>query len=207
MPEMANGSTVARVPLVVGGVSRVDGAAIWTAGVAVGWLTGLSVSPVLATVLASVLGILAGAVTSIRSPRRSREKRDILIHLPLAVPVGLLMTGIAAGAPLGIVARTHRWFEPPPQQIRTVAAQTTTNPVPTNTSSKTDRPAQDQGVLFGIDEQECTELVLLARSDTNRLRADLRKSTNPQLRAIERRIHDSNELARMVNAICTQSPQ
>ena len=209
MPETSSdpNEALARLPL-AGKMSAVDGIALWMAGAAVGWLTGLSVSPVLATVLASALGLLAGVVTTVRSLRRARNRPHAIMRLPLAIPAAILMLGIAIGAPVGIIARTYRWFEPtrsPAQEQRVAPARTSDAPAP-KTETPEARAAQDQGVLFGVDERECSELVLLLeRGNVATLRTDLRSSPNPDLREIERRISNPNELATAVKAICSRA--
>jgi hypothetical protein len=89
---------------------------LFVSGLCVGWLIGLSISPVLQTVLTSVLALVTGAVSILAGlsvadgdsgdkPRRRRVKVT-------PVPVAMLVLGIAIGAPFGIHARTNLWFGP-----------------------------------------------------------------------------------------------
>lgn len=197
---------------VAGRLSVIDGGALWAAGLSVGWLTGLSVSEILATVLTAVLGVLVGAVTTIRSLRRQRGGARALVRLPLAVPVACMMIGIATGAPLGVVARTHGWFDAPvptreaSKDTRRASPATTTEPAQAS-QIPVQPPPQKQGVLFGIDKGECTELMILARSDVDSLRRDLKRSPNMELQEIERRVSDPEKLRATVTALCSAQPQ
>ena len=84
-------------------------------GLGVGWLTGLSTSPVIAGVLSSIMGVAGGAVVGLRSIGKDNsssgggnQKSQVS-----ALPAALLVLGIALAAPLGILARTYHVFEPP----------------------------------------------------------------------------------------------
>jgi hypothetical protein len=95
-------------------------ASILSIGLAVGWLTGLSLSPVVGQVLGAVLGIAGGIVVSLRTLKSERPEADKAHILSIdALPAALLIVGIALGAPLGIMARTHEVFLP--SRFRTVA--------------------------------------------------------------------------------------
>ena len=84
-------------------------------GLCVGWLIGLSISPVLQTVLTSVLALVTGAVSvlaglSVADGDGGDKPRRRVKVTP--VPVAMLVLGIAIGAPFGIHARTNLWFGP-----------------------------------------------------------------------------------------------
>lgn len=77
--------------------------AIGIAGLGVGWLVGLSQSPVIAAVLAALVaaaGTLVGPVAG-----RSSETGSLS-----AVPLAALIVGIAAGASAGLYARSNAWL-------------------------------------------------------------------------------------------------
>jgi hypothetical protein len=89
--------------------------ALLVSGLGIGWLTGLSLTPVVGTVLTSILGIVGGAVAGFTALDAERLK----IHSPW--PVALLIVGIAVGGPLGILARTHDLFGAPFAESRKTA--------------------------------------------------------------------------------------
>lgn len=95
-------------------------------GLGVGWLAGLSMSPVAQAVLTALLTLVAGAAgLSAAKGGASREAPDKdgapagandvgtgSIHLDARgiAFVATLIFGVAAGSPLGILARTHNVF-------------------------------------------------------------------------------------------------
>ena len=99
-----------------------DCVALVFAGLAIGWIAGLSTSAVASTIIAGILA-LAGAVISVLSGSESHRAKPIngednemaggtraIANRVTAVPVGLLAIAIAFGAPVGIIARSHQWF-------------------------------------------------------------------------------------------------
>lgn len=100
-------------------------------GIGLGWLVGLSVSPVLYIILGSVIALVAGAVGALVGLHQdygvknesgsdnqskllnSRKKAISISPLPLA----MLMLGIGIGACAGIYARTNDLFGPNPQRF------------------------------------------------------------------------------------------
>ena len=112
-------------------------------GFGIGWLVGLSASPVVGGVVAGLVGVGAGLITGLQTiGRGSPSSQPGTID---AMPAAVVILGIAIAAPVGIVARTHRVFEP-------------------------NRPAVDQGasskpyqgVLFGKRVKTCEKLTALA---------------------------------------------
>jgi hypothetical protein len=98
-------------------------------GISVGWLTGLSVSPVVQTVVASTVGalvlivaLLAGVPPSLLGSlaRKSPPSEPDPAATPggaapfredfSVMPMALLLVGLSVGAALGISARTNAWF-------------------------------------------------------------------------------------------------
>lgn len=85
--------------------------AIVMLGLSIGWLTGLSVSPVVGSVIAGLLGLLGGlgaggnAIASILGNARTDNTRLVDLR-----PVALLAVAIAVAAPMGILARTNGLF-------------------------------------------------------------------------------------------------
>ena len=102
------------------------------AGLSIGILSGLSVSPVIATVLSAVLAVCCAAVAAFSGLREPSEenhttgakaKEGTKPKLPLAipitpVPVAVFSTLVAIGAVAGVVIRTHEWLAPSPDHLR-----------------------------------------------------------------------------------------
>ena len=148
-------------------------------GVGIGWLAGLSASPVVATVLASLLGVAGGIVAGARSLPDEGSASSSLSHLD-ARPAAALVLAIAVGAPLGILARTHGVFEP---------------------TGAADGPDIGKGVLFGVTEEECSFLRGIARYPETQYR-DLLRTSGDWVRPLEERIEDIDDLKLAVEAIC-----
>ncbi len=94
--------------------------AILLTGIGVGWLAGLSLSPVAHIVITSVIGLAAAAVAALAGvelPVQEKDSKDEATPQPKlpagpvnAFPIALLVLAVAGGAPLGILARTHQVF-------------------------------------------------------------------------------------------------
>lgn len=89
------------------------GASQVISGLAVGWLIGLSVSPILQTVLTSLLAVIAG-VTSVLAGLSSDKDADgsppTGKYQINPAPVMFLVLGVAVGASCGVYARTNLWL-------------------------------------------------------------------------------------------------
>ena len=90
-------------------------------GLSVGWLMGLSVSPVIQTILTSLLTIVIGITSALagisfvqtqdsNSDGTPAKRRPRVIFDPL--PIMGLALGIATGSALGVYARTNNWLGP-----------------------------------------------------------------------------------------------
>jgi hypothetical protein len=155
----------------------------WTVviGVGVGWLAGLSASPVIATVLASLLGLAGGVVAAAQGIDKDLRPSSILAGVD-ARPVAALVLGVALGAPLGILARTYDLFEP---------------------SGSDARATIEQSVLFNVTQQECDFVLGELRRSEDAFREALRDSSE-ELRLLEARISGVDDLQAAVEAICAQ---
>ncbi|GAB4267534.1 MAG: hypothetical protein Kow0092_20920 [Deferrisomatales bacterium] len=156
---------------------------ILVVGAGVGWLAGLSVSPVIATVLASLLGVAGGIVAGARgsagdAPEATRGEGLSRFD---ARPAAVLVLGIALGAPLGIVARTHRVFEP-------------AGPEP-------GKPSRE-GVLFALTVEQCETLRALADFPNERAYRDVLAASGAWARALEREVADTAKLKAIVEELC-----
>jgi hypothetical protein len=85
-------------------------------GIGIGWLVGLSETPVVAGAIAVTMAASAALVGSLgKYPQKSAvltnggaRMSELLDPLPLAA----LVIGISVGAPIGLYARTSGWFLP-----------------------------------------------------------------------------------------------
>jgi hypothetical protein len=90
---------------------------ILLASLCVGWIAGLSVSPVVGEIISALLAVLLAIVASIAGPltvqtksrNPERQPRQLLIS-PNPWPISLVAIGLAVGASAGLYARSHDWF-------------------------------------------------------------------------------------------------
>ena len=173
-------------------------------GASVGWLAGLSVSPVAGTVIGGLLGLVGGlgAGAMLWGPDRvlaALRDRGATAAEPAARPIDLrpaavLALAVAAAVPLGIIARTHQWFAAPGG----VAATTTTT---TTTAAGRAADATTAPVLFADRLGDCAELVAASRGhDDVRFRALVREAS-PLGARLEREL-SLDSLRVTVRALC-----
>ena len=167
-------------------------------GMGIGWLSGLSVSPVIAGVLTSIMGIAGGVVAGLKSMAKDGASagggRASISQID-ALPAAVLVLGIALAAPLGIMARTYHVFEPPAvrQAVLDQIAQT---------GKVSD---QDRSVLFSASASECAELLALASNpNTAAFRDALAASDMHWAAKLEASIEDTNALKKSVRSLCTK---
>ncbi len=175
-----------------------------TIGFGVGWLTGLSASAVLSTVLSSMLAIISGAVATFAVAKR---KSAVSIDSGL-VPIAALVLGITIGSSFGIVVRTHQWLEPTiEQQVarwsatelsqKAIAQRLLDQEVPV--SGKVSTPSFKSGVLFSLPADECARL---QAATNDRLNAMMSGSTQEEVRRAAASAPDPEALRLWVNRIC-----
>ena len=93
--------------------------ALLVTGFGIGWLAGLSVSPVIAMIISSLLAtaaavitVLSGLETSSSDPMNASKLRQFLGLNVNPWPIALLVIGIIGGSVLGISVRTNNWLSP-----------------------------------------------------------------------------------------------
>src|SRR5436190_10187174 len=91
-------------------------------GICVGWLIGLSMSPVLQSVLGALLALV---VTIVAAGAGIKSDQSPQIPKINPWPMAVLMLGIAIAAPVGILAREWRWFAPARAAAGTVSTPDT----------------------------------------------------------------------------------
>lgn len=83
-------------------------------GFGVGWLAGLSVSPVVSTIITSLVGVvitLISALSGLKALETPSEKEKSHSRWQVdPVPIAFLVGGIVIGSIAGISARTQDWF-------------------------------------------------------------------------------------------------
>lgn len=155
-------------------------------GLGIGWLAGLSVSPVIATVLTSIVGIGGGLVVGLRSA--GSDSGDTTSRTGLsavdAIPAAVLVLGISLGAPLGILARTHQLFEPASAPVRTGETA--------------------QGVLFNVSAEHCDRLRARLRDPNEQAFRSVLANTSEWGRLLDEHIADTKTLKVIVEDICSQ---
>lgn len=130
---------------------RRTGGWIVLSGVLIGFLTGLSVSPVTSIVLTSVVAVVVAttsAVAAITSKAGDSNPDARAWPEVNPMPVAVLLVGITAGSMIGIFTRSHDWLG----TIQSSRTGTTT----LSTMSDTEQKARS-GVLFRAETSECND--------------------------------------------------
>ena len=91
--------------------------ALVVTGFGIGWLAGLSVSPVVSIVISSLLGTAAAAVAvlsglefaSVDGEKKATVRQFLGLH-PNPWPIACLVIGLVIGSMFGIRARNYHWF-------------------------------------------------------------------------------------------------
>jgi hypothetical protein len=163
-------------------------------GAGIGWLAGLSISPVIGTVLASLLGVAGGIVAGVHSVARTQGDGGTVAPMSIdARPAALLVLGISLGAPFGIIARTHALFEKVTPVQSSKMAQTAKLP---------QSDLRSLGGLFGSLVETCDELRTLASYPNERAFRDALASKGKWGQLIERNISDTGTLKTIVEDLC-----
>jgi hypothetical protein len=204
------------------------GAWVAVSGACIGFLAGLSVSPV-AGVLLSGIGALAGGMTSTLAglgiealPDNQTDRPnapDIRIANP--IPVSLLLLGMVLGTVLGVWVRTHDYLGAP-QGGRTTdggnlssgkngtgrSGGTEEGGSPTLTQTKSTNGIEEaqRGVLYTDKISECSEWRTIP--NVQALRENLSQSktvrSRPGFSQIVKGCGDSDCLHGVVESLCTK---
>lgn len=90
---------------------------LFLSGLAIGWLVGLSVSPIIQTVLTSIIAVIVGissTLAGIKKPSleddQTQNKKERLLSEVSPMPTMFLVVGLAIGASVGVYARTNNWL-------------------------------------------------------------------------------------------------
>jgi hypothetical protein len=178
---------------------------MFLAGASLGWLTGLSVSPVIQGVLTAVLGVVISGVSVLAglaappflankdTPKPEEAKPSSLGEVASRVqflPVAVLTIGLAAGATLGVFARTHDWLG---SRLDTKAAANT------GVSTEEQKRAHIAGLFSAATPSECVTFRnaltaeslpdVLAAATNEHVRQFVRK-TNGDVRALKAAVEE-----------------
>jgi len=89
-------------------------------GAGIGWLAGLSLSPVVETILTSLVSIVAGATTLAMGIRSEETKWKAVRGAVSPLPLLLLIIGICGGSVGGLYARSNSLFGQDPEHMKKV---------------------------------------------------------------------------------------
>jgi len=167
---------------------------IFTMGASIGWLSGLSVSPVIGSVLSSIVGIGAGIVTGLRVIGRGKQSTPSEGKHIDARPAALFMLAIAITAPLGIMARTFDVFGSLQAQhaLEATASQN-------EQQNEIQKGRQYTAGLFWSGGDRCDELITTQNDEA--FRYTLRAS-GVEGRALEEAISDVATLRKVIRVLC-----
>lgn len=193
-------------------VSRGTFISLLITGAGIGWLLGLAVSPVVASVITTVLGSAAAVIAGLSGVEsQNRIRVD-------PWPVAILVIGLLIGSITGIQARNQDWLG---RDITTdirrwkaaglslseadIARRLFDNTYPvTGVESAGDSPVVKSGtILFGVGFDECINLRAM---QGEALRQELLSSPNQQLRRIPSIIDDTTALEQLVmEVLCAEN--
>jgi hypothetical protein len=192
--------------------------ALMVCGLGVGWLIGLSISPVVAVAVTAVMTVvvgLAGALAGLEQPHADGQRPSLRSQSLNPTPLMVLVIGIVAGSGLGITARANAWLSPTVDQVakrwngidrgeisRRLFDQLYPPPT-TNASGTEPKPYLTATALFAASEDECDRFRSKQGED---LRTELRSSvTSPAAKRFAEAVQDPAALKAAVEIfICTK---
>jgi len=173
-------------------------------GLGIGWLVGLSVSPVISIVITSITGAAAAVITAL-SGLEEKSKWSVS-----PVPLALLVVGLSIGSGIGIRTRNLDWLG------RNIAAEAAMweaagltldkaeivermfdNLYPTN-GEQVGSTQRGTSMLFAVSADECA---ILSNQTGNELRAELYASTITEFQKLPELITDDNVLEQVVKEV------
>jgi hypothetical protein len=175
-----------------------QGFSLLTIGLGIGWLAGLSVSATVSTIITSVLGLAAGLAVGMNASPRTKNT-----HLD-ARPAAILILGIALAAPAGIVVRTHHFLEPHRTEMAAKNNDSSALNKDTPNQARNFNNNQEKGVLFGVDQDECSQILSLGEMNNNKaFMRELRASHIPGASdMVDQFSNDTATLKSFVRIIC-----
>lgn len=170
--------------------------ALLVMGLSIGWLIGNSASPVLASVLTSLLGLAVGVVAGARSVRQEVALDPSPASAIFdARPAAVLVLGIALAATGGLAVRSHRLLDP------LVVREAAWRAAREGRVDGAERAGPHSSVLFGATQSECNRLLSL-KGNPAALADEMAHAQSPEIRRLAARVKHSGALVTIVEAIC-----
>ena len=144
-------------------------------GTSIGWLIGLSASPVIQTVISSLLAVITSILTLLFSLQDGKLKDKISDNLGVinVFPLAVFLLGLSLAATIGIYARSNDWFGVNPQTFErkwefkdkdsSGIIKSLYNEIHNQDSKATN--SIYKGVLFNSSEN-CNELLKISDAET-----------------------------------------
>lgn len=165
-----------------------QGLAVILTGIGIGWLVGLSISPIVGAVITSLLTLCGAAVAAFQKELPKSLKKGT----NNAWPIAILTIGLAVGASFGIYARTH--------DILGLDYQTTMNDKAENDpKSSSSENLVSKTVLFNLTSDECGEMLIAGH---NQIRSIFKTSSHEEVRILGDIIDDPETLLKIAEALC-----
>ena len=166
--------------------------ALLIAGFGIGWLAGLSLSPVVSTLLAGIMSVVGGVVAGLASAGSEVARPRVN-----AWPAAILVLGVAMGSPAGIVARSHNLFG-----RATVEAAAVAKPEAATVAKSSDPEVMAAlSALYSTPGDDCKRLL---GSPDQALVGALDSSRFPWGPRLARRFSEPRVLRQVVECLCGQ---
>lgn len=197
-------------------------------GMGIGWLAGLSVSPVISMIITTIIGSAAAIIAAVSGLNNQQVDNDDtngsnVRRFPSldTLPIAALVIGLVIGSYFGILARTHDWLEPDMTleikkwtnlgvslKKQAIADKmfnrefSMTNIVSGDAGSASVRA--DVGAFFADGSNECENLRVL--TDDELREALIISAENPHWRALPEIIEDAEVLEELLVRVLCPDP-
>lgn len=198
-------------------------------GFGIGWLAGLSVSPVVSIIITSIIGVsitLASVLSGLKSgavqPEGAANTQTSSDWNATPVPIALIILGLVIGSILGIVVRNwnllgsdirpeiQKWTDAglklPEEEIalRLFNREYLSKETPSETTEKSKTAGT---ILFSIKQADCDSLLGVLISSPEELPKRLGGTNNKFFRVLPEIVHDSETLQKVVRELCKEDIQ
>jgi hypothetical protein len=171
-------------------VGKVNTLALVVIGCGIGWFVGMSASPVVNVLVASIVTAAVGVSAAIAESQARSQTTTARLGLASAVPLALVTVGAVAGSMVGIYVRTHDLMSP---------KESASAPAPKLTqAARAEDPTPNfvdatRSVLFnGVPADECVKL--RAEKVKGNLRYAMQRSSNERVQAFAERVKEESVL-------------
>ena len=196
-------------------------------GLCLGWLMGMSASPVLGIVLTAVLGVAAGLVSVLCGLPGGAEgseagKGSVHAYRPTALPLTLLVLFLVGGSILGLSTRVNEWLGPEPKTIakRWIAQGLPwseaaivsrlfdrDNPKPAEKAADTSTARADKPWLFVVEPDLCSTLRRYINPlNVEELRRAMQQSGEQRIKDFANSVQDPQALKTVVEVFICPKP-